>query len=149
MSHPLLKSGMSSWRFQSSLLITSLVLLDCVWPATTIVGVFAIYSHFTSADGSIIGSVDSNFPLRAEIAKPKTEERIDKFENPFRAENAKPNDSISNDMRKVKELCARIDKVEAELMDTKMSIAELALAFKDQKIDTKRLSLQIDQIFKK
>ena len=94
--------------------------------------------------------MDSKVPLRAEIAKPKTEERIDKPENPLRAENAKLKDSMSNEMKKIEELGARIDKVEVELMDTKWSIKGLALDFKDQKLDMRRLLLlQKNETFKK
>ena len=132
------------------LLITLLVLLDFVCPATGIIGGVAIFNHFSSAAGSINGSVDSKVPLLAEIAKPKTEERIDKPEILLRAENAKPKDSISNEMKKIEEFCARIDKVEVELMDTNMSIKELALDFEDQKLDMKRLLLlQKNENFKK
>ena len=106
-----------------------------------IIGGAAIFNHIPSAAASINRSMDSKNPLRAEIAKPKFEQRIDKFESPLRAENAKPKDSISSQMRKIEELCARIDKVEVDLMDAKLSIKELALDFQDRTLDMKRLLL--------
>ena len=129
--------------------MTSSVLLDFVWPITVVSGGIAIYYHFDSAAGSVKRSVDSKDPLRAAIAKHKTEEWIDKLENPLRAENSKPRYSISHEMKKMEQLCSRIDKVEVELMDTKLSIKELALDFKDQRLDMKRLLLQKKENFKK
>lgn len=103
---------------------------------TTFGGV-AIINHFESRNKS----VDSKLPLRAEIAKPKIDERIDKPENRLRAENAKPRDSMSSEMKKIEELCARIDKVEIESVDTKMNIKELAHGFKGLEVVMKRLLL--------
>ena len=94
-----------------------------------------IINHFQSRNGS----VDSKRPLSAEIAKPQIDEWIDKSENCLRPENAKPRGSMSSEMKKMEELCARIDKVEVELTDTKMSIRELALGFKDQELVMKGL----------
>ena len=124
--------------------MTSSVLLDFVWPATAIFGGIAIYNHYVSAAGSMNGSVDSKDPLRAAITKHKTEEWIDKPENPLRTENSKPRYSISHEMKKIEQLCSRIDKVEVELMDTKLSIKELALDFKGQELDMKRLLQKIE-----
>ena len=46
---------------------------------------------------------------------------------------------MSNEVKKIDELFSRIDKVEVELVGTKLNIKELALGFKDQKLDMKRL----------
>ena len=124
--------------------MTSSVLLDFVWPVTVVFGGIAIINHFDSAAGSINGSVDSKDPLRAAIARHKIEEWIDKPENPLRTENSKPKYSINHEMKKIEKLCSRIDKVEVELMDTKLSIKELALDFKGQELDMKRLLQKIE-----
>ena len=119
-----------------------LVMLHCVCTATGAISGFAIY-YYLSEGGTKV-------PLRAFFAKSNSEERIDKTAHPLRAENAKPNDSMSNEMKKIEKLCARIDKVEFELMDTKMGIRELALDFKDQLLEMKgSLLLQRKEIIKK
>lgn len=75
---------------------------------------------------------------------------IDKPETSLRAENAKPENSMSNEMKKIEELYAPIDKDEVESMENKMNIRELALGFTDQKLDMKRLSLlQKNENFKR
>ena len=57
---------------------------------------------------------------------------------------------MSNEVKKIEQLCARIDKVEVELRDTKTSIKELALGFQDLKLDMERLLLlRRNEIFKK
>ena len=101
----------------------------------TTFGCNAIINHFESMNKS----VDSKRPLSAEIAKPQFDEWTDKPEYGLRIENAKPKDSMSSKMKKIEDLCARLDKVEVDLMDTKMSIRELALGFKDQELVMKGL----------